>query len=169
VRRGELGAWLMNGAASLARGAILGSAQARVQLSDATDRRGTGRSRRRGCSTRKGRRSPAATGATMSAPVRWSTYPCRAAASRGTLAVILDIAQADFEADAILVTACTDPSWFVAVKGLVTEVGGLMTHGAVIAREYGLPTVVGVVDATRAAADPGGRNTRIRRDPGAGD
>jgi phosphohistidine swiveling domain-containing protein len=33
---------------------------------------------------------------------------------------------------------------FVAIKGLVTEVGGLMTHGAVIAREYGLPAVVGV-------------------------
>ena len=44
----------------------------------------------------------------------------------------------------ILVTAYTDPSWtpvFVAIAGLVTEVGGLMTHGAVIAREYGLPAV----------------------------
>jgi phosphohistidine swiveling domain-containing protein len=42
-----------------------------------------------------------------------------------------------------------DPSWtpfFVTIAGLVTEVGGLMTHGAVIAREYGLPAVVGVVD-----------------------
>jgi len=66
--------------------------------------------------------------------------------------VIPDLAEADLEADDILVTAYTDPSWtpvFVAIKGLVTEVGGLMTHGAVIAREYGLPAVVGVAQATR--------------------
>jgi hypothetical protein len=56
----------------------------------------------------------------------------------------------------ILVTAFTDPSWmplFVAIKGLVTEIGGLMTHGAVIAREYGLPAVVGVQHATRLIRD----------------
>ncbi|HWJ53049.1 MAG TPA: PEP-utilizing enzyme [Propionibacteriaceae bacterium] len=40
-----------------------------------------------------------------------------------------------------------------------------MTHGAVIAREYGLPAVVGVVDATRLIpADPRARNRRVRRD-----
>ena len=52
----------------------------------------------------------------------------------------------------ILVTEFTDPSWtpaFVSIKGLVTEVGGLTTHGAVIAREYGLPAVVSVRDATK--------------------
>jgi hypothetical protein len=56
--------------------------------------------------------------------------------------VVLDIAGADFVPGDILVTVSTDPSWspaFVAISGLVTEVGGLMTHGAVIAREYGLP------------------------------
>ena len=42
---------------------------------------------------------------------------------------------------------------FVAIDGLVTEVGGLMTHGAVIAREYGLPAVVGVQNATRLIHD----------------
>lgn len=55
-----------------------------------------------------------------------------------------------------MVTAFTDPSWtplFVSIKGLVTEVGGLMTHGAVIAREYGLPAVVGVEQATRLIQD----------------
>jgi pyruvate,water dikinase len=70
----------------------------------------------------------------------------------GRARVILDMAEADLEAGDILVTAYTDPSWtpaFVAIKGLVTEVGGLMTHGAVIAREYGLPAVVGVEHATR--------------------
>lgn len=63
---------------------------------------------------------------------------------------------ADLEAGDILVTSFTDPSWtplFVSIKGLVTEVGGLMTHGAVIAREYGLPAVVGVENATRLIKD----------------
>ena len=70
----------------------------------------------------------------------------------GRARVILDMAEADLEAGDILVTAYTDPSWsplFVTINGLVTEVGGLMTHGAVIAREYGLPAVVGVEQATR--------------------
>jgi pyruvate,water dikinase len=70
----------------------------------------------------------------------------------GRARVILDIAGADLEAGDILVTTFTDPSWtplFVAIRGLVTEVGGLMTHGAVIAREYGLPAVVGVEHATQ--------------------
>jgi pyruvate,water dikinase len=74
----------------------------------------------------------------------------------GRARVILDMADADVEAGDILVTAHTDPSWsplFVAVKGLVTEVGGLMTHGAVIAREYGLPAVVGVEHATQLIED----------------
>jgi pyruvate,water dikinase len=65
-------------------------------------------------------------------------------------------AEADLEPGDILVTAFTDPSWtplFVSIAGLVTEVGGLMTHGAVIAREYGLPAVVGVQHATRLIRD----------------
>jgi pyruvate,water dikinase len=80
----------------------------------------------------------------------------------GRARVILDMAEADLEADDILVTAYTDPSWtpaFVAIKGLVTEVGGLMTHGAVIAREYGLPAVVGVEHATRLIRD--GQRIRV--------
>lgn len=74
----------------------------------------------------------------------------------GRARVIHDIADADLEPGDILVTACTDPSWtpaFVAISGLVTEVGGSMTHGAVVAREYGLPAVVGVQDATRLVPD----------------
>ncbi|MEU0089200.1 rifamycin-inactivating phosphotransferase [Kribbella sp. NPDC006257] len=74
----------------------------------------------------------------------------------GRARVILDMAKADLEAGDILVTAYTDPSWsplFVGISGLVTEVGGLMTHGSVIAREYGLPAVVGVADATRLIRD----------------
>jgi phosphoenolpyruvate synthase/pyruvate phosphate dikinase len=80
----------------------------------------------------------------------------------GRARVILDLAEADLEAGDILVTAYTDPSWtpaFVAIRGLVTEVGGLMTHGAVIAREYGLPAVVGVEHATRLIRD--GQRIRV--------
>jgi rifampicin phosphotransferase len=80
----------------------------------------------------------------------------------GRARVIHDMADADLEAGDILVTAYTDPSWsplFVTVKGLVTQVGGLMTHGAVIAREYGLPAVVGVEHATRLIRD--GQRIRV--------
>jgi pyruvate,water dikinase len=76
--------------------------------------------------------------------------------TEGRARIILDMADADLEEGDILVTAATDPSWtplFVAIKGLVTEVGGLMTHGAVIAREYGLPAVVGVEHATQRIED----------------
>ena len=80
----------------------------------------------------------------------------------GRARVILDMAEADLEPGDILVTASTDPSWtplFVLIGGLVTEVGGLMTHGAVIAREYGLPAVVGVERATRLIRD--GQRIRV--------
>ncbi|MEG4226050.1 phosphoenolpyruvate synthase [Microcoleus sp. N9_B2] len=76
--------------------------------------------------------------------------------------VILNMEDADLEDGDILVTSFTDPSWtplFVSIKGLVTEVGGLMTHGAVIAREYGLPAVVGVENATKLIKD--GQRIRV--------
>jgi rifampicin phosphotransferase len=88
--------------------------------------------------------------------------PVSAGTVEGRARVILDMAEADLEAGDILVTTYTDPSWsplFVAIAGLVTEVGGVMTHGAVIAREYGLPAVVGVLDATRLIAD--GQRIRV--------
>jgi rifampicin phosphotransferase len=88
--------------------------------------------------------------------------PVSAGTVEGRARVILDMADADLETGDILVTAYTDPSWtpaFVAIKGLVTEVGGLMTHGAVIAREYGLPAVVGVEHATRLIHD--GQRIRV--------
>ena len=80
----------------------------------------------------------------------------------GRARVILNMEDADLEEGDILVTTFTDPSWtslFVSIKGLVTEVGGLMTHGAVIAREYGLPAVVGVENATRLIKD--GQRIRV--------
>lgn len=80
----------------------------------------------------------------------------------GRARVILNIENADLEDGDILVTSFTDPGWtplFVSIKGLVTEVGGLMTHGAVIAREYGLPAVVGVENATKLIKD--GQKIRV--------
>jgi rifampicin phosphotransferase len=80
----------------------------------------------------------------------------------GRARVILDMADARLEVGDILVTAYTDPSWtpvFPTIAGLVTEVGGMMTHGAVIAREYGLPAVVGVEQATRLIPD--GQRLRV--------
>ena len=88
--------------------------------------------------------------------------PVSAGTVEGRARVILDMTEADLEPDDILVTAFTDPSWtplFVTIRGLVTEVGGQMTHGAVIAREYGLPAVVGVQGATRAIRD--GQRIRV--------
>ncbi|HET8845150.1 MAG TPA: PEP-utilizing enzyme, partial [Ktedonobacteraceae bacterium] len=80
----------------------------------------------------------------------------------GRARVIFNMEEADLEDGDILVTSFTDPSWtplFVSIKGLVTEVGGLMTHGAVIAREYGLPAVIGVEHATRLIKD--GQRIRV--------
>ena len=81
----------------------------------------------------------------------------------GRARIITDIATADLEPGDILVTTYADPSWtplFVSVAGLVTEAGGQMSHGAVIAREYGLPAIVAVQDATRRIRD----GQRIRLD-----
>jgi rifampicin phosphotransferase len=101
------------------------------------------------------RRDDLPTGALVGLPVSAGTVEGRAR-------VILDMAQADLDPGDILVTTHTDPSWsplFVAITGLVTEVGGLMTHGAVIAREYGLPAVVGVEHATQRIRD--GQRIRV--------
>jgi pyruvate,water dikinase len=88
--------------------------------------------------------------------------PVSAGIIEGRARVIQDLAEADLEPGDILITAYTDPSWtplFVAIGGLVTEVGGRTTHGAVIAREYGLPAVVGVEHATRLIRD--GQRIRV--------
>ncbi|GGL60482.1 phosphoenolpyruvate synthase [Sporolactobacillus putidus] len=88
--------------------------------------------------------------------------PVSSGVIEGRARVILNMEDADLEDGDILVTSFTDPSWtpsFVFIKGLVTEVGGLMTHGAVIAREYGLPAVVGVENATKLIKD--GQRIRV--------
>jgi phosphoenolpyruvate synthase/pyruvate phosphate dikinase len=101
------------------------------------------------------RREDAPAGALLGLAVSGGTIEGRAR-------VVLDLEAAECAPGDILVTVHTDPSWtalFVAVAGLVTEVGGLMTHGSVIAREYGLPAVVGVQDATRLIRD--GQRIRV--------
>jgi phosphoenolpyruvate synthase/pyruvate phosphate dikinase len=109
-------------------------------------------------------------GEAFSGAYRWDDVPTGALVGlavsagivEGRARVILDMADADLERGDILVTAATDPSWtplFVTIGGLVTEVGGLMTHGAVIAREYGLPSVVGVEHATTLIQD--GQRVRV--------
>ncbi|MFJ7936024.1 phosphoenolpyruvate synthase [Sporosarcina sp. NPDC096371] len=88
--------------------------------------------------------------------------PVSSGVIEGRARVILNMEDADLEDGDILVTSFTDPSWtplFVSIKGLVTEVGGLMTHGAVIAREYGLPAIVGVENATQLIKD--GQRIRV--------
>jgi phosphoenolpyruvate synthase/pyruvate phosphate dikinase len=88
------------------------------------------------------------------------------AASAGTVEgrarIVRTLADADLEPGDVLVTTFTDPSWtpvFLTATALVTEVGGAMTHGAVVAREYGLPAVVGVDGATRLIRD--GQRIRV--------
>ncbi len=77
-------------------------------------------------------------------------------ASAGTVTaaarVILDPVGAQIHPGEILVAPSTDPGWtplFLTAGGLVMEMGGANSHGAVVAREYGIPAVVGVPDATR--------------------
>ncbi len=69
----------------------------------------------------------------------------------GRVRVMLNPTAAQLQPGEILVCPGTDPSWtplFLAAGGLVMEVGGMMTHGSVVAREYGIPAVVGVTRVT---------------------
>src|SRR5918994_1486391 len=69
----------------------------------------------------------------------------------GKARVVLDPGSAHLEPGEILVAPSTDPGWtplFLTAGGLVMEMGGPMSHGAIVAREYGIPAVVGVPDAT---------------------
>ena len=85
----------------------------------------------------------------------------------GTARVVLDPSTAVLNAGEILVAPFTDPGWtplFINARGLVMEVGGLMTHGSVVAREYGIPAVVSVPDATKTIES--GQRIRVNGDEG---
>jgi pyruvate,water dikinase len=88
--------------------------------------------------------------------------PVSAGTVEGRARVIVKLEEAKMEKGDILVAPYTDPAWtmlFPLAAGLVTEVGGLMTHGAVVAREYGIPAVVGVENATSKIMD--GQKIRV--------
>jgi pyruvate,water dikinase len=80
----------------------------------------------------------------------------------GPVRIVFDPHAAQLVPGEILVCRGTDPAWtplFLAAGGLVTEVGGLLTHGSVVAREYGIPAVVGVHEATTRLTD--GQRVRV--------
>jgi pyruvate,water dikinase len=83
-------------------------------------------------------------------PVSWGT-------AKGPARILLDPSDgALLQRGEILVAPFTDPGWtplFLTAGALVMEIGGIMSHGAVVAREYGIPAVVGVKDATRVLRD----------------
>jgi pyruvate,water dikinase len=85
----------------------------------------------------------------------------------GIVRVVLDPRHAQLQPGDILVCPATDPSWtplFLTAGGLVMEIGGMVTHGSVVAREYGLPAVVGVHEATTRLRS----GQRVRVDGGSG-
>ncbi|BCW34302.1 phosphoenolpyruvate synthase [Arthrobacter sp. StoSoilA2] len=93
----------------------------------------------------------AAAGRTPASPGALSGSPASAGVITAPARVILDPVGAHLEPGEILVAPSTDPGWtplFLTAGGLVMEMGGPNSHGAVVAREYGIPAVVGVPDAT---------------------
>lgn len=82
--------------------------------------------------------------------------PASAGTATGKVRVIMDPVGAHLEPGEILVAPSTDPGWtplFMTAGALVMEMGGVISHGAVVAREYGIPAVVGVADATTRLRD----------------
>jgi pyruvate,water dikinase len=93
--------------------------------------------------------------------------PVSAGVIEGIAKVITDPVYSSLNKGEILVAPFTDPGWtplFINAAGLVMEIGGLLTHGTVVAREYGIPAVVGITDATKIIKT----GQRIRVDGNAG-
>jgi len=87
---------------------------------------------------------------------RLAGTPASAGTATGKVRVIMDPVGARLEPGEILVAPSTDPGWtplFMTAGALVMEMGGVVSHGAVVAREYGIPAVVGVADATTRLRD----------------
>jgi pyruvate,water dikinase len=95
------------------------------------------------------RRTEAPAGALVGTPVSAGT-------AEGYARIVLRPEESRLGPGEILVAPFTDPGWtplFHSARGLITEAGGMMTHGAVVAREYGIPAVVGVDRATELLRD----------------
>jgi pyruvate,water dikinase len=81
---------------------------------------------------------------------------CVSGIAEGQAAVVYDPRQDHFKTGQILVAESTDPGWFFLMSraaGIVIERGSLLSHSAILAREFGIPTVVGVADATQRIAN----------------
>jgi phosphohistidine swiveling domain-containing protein len=116
----------------------------RVLLSDGTEPEALPARGAAGAPVAAGAPARAAAGILTGSPASAGTVTARAR-------VILDPQGARLEPGEILVAPSTDPGWtplFLTAGGLVMEMGGPNSHGAVVAREYGIPAVVGVPDAT---------------------
>lgn len=109
----------------------------------------------------------AAAGGAAGVPGVLTGSPASAGTVSGAARVILEPLGARLEPGEILVAPSTDPGWtplFLTAGGLVMEMGGPNSHGAVVAREYGIPAVVGVPDATSLITT----GQRVTVDGGAG-
>jgi pyruvate,water dikinase len=98
----------------------------------------------------------AAAGPGLSAGDQLTGTPASAGTASGKVRVIMDPVGAHLEPGEILVAPSTDPGWtplFMTAGALVMEMGGVISHGAVVAREYGIPAVVGVAEATTRLRD----------------
>jgi len=94
---------------------------------------------------------------------RWRGTPAAAGRVEGRAVVLSEVSQAGrLEPGDVLIVRQTDPGWapvFFLLGGLVLERGGMLSHGAILAREYGIPTVVEVPQAT--AQIPDGARVRL--------
>jgi pyruvate,water dikinase len=81
---------------------------------------------------------------------------CSSGVAHGTARVVLDPQRNIETGNHILVASSTDPGWvflMISAKGIIAERGSVLSHTAIIGRELGIPTIVGVKDATRLIAD----------------
>ncbi|WP_408010003.1 phosphoenolpyruvate synthase [Pseudalkalibacillus sp. A8] len=93
--------------------------------------------------------------------------PASAGSVEGIARVVLKPEESDLQEGEILIAPFTDPGWtplFHSAKALVMEIGGTMTHGSVVAREYGIPSVVGIDGATKKINS--GQRIRVNADEG---
>jgi len=94
--------------------------------------------------------------------------PCSSGPACGPAKVVLDPGRVNGDKGHILVARSTDPGWvflMISAKGIVTERGSILSHTAIIGRELGIPTIVGVKNATRLIPD----GARLQIDGGTGE